>query len=164
MGTYSNRSAYSVKYISINILNKILQMVVPNTGDYNQRVGKWNCSFATWFILSCKQFHFDSVSECECCFKLGLSTSEAEWQFGQLLFQMFSSIRIHTDRNHDLPLQSSNPAKNVSQSCNLFPAHFIQSIRCFHWRFSSSYMCTRTHLCWFSIKIKGTNFTSIYTS
>ena len=89
-----------------------------------------------------------------------------EWQFGQLLFQMFSSICIHTDRSHDLTLQSSKPArqKNISQACNLFPVHFIQPTRCFHWRFSLSRMCTQSCccLCWFSIKIKGTNFISKY--
>ena len=71
---------YSVKYISINILNKILKMVVPKTGNYNQMGVKWNCSFATRLILSCKQFYFGSVSERERCFKLGLSTSEADTQ------------------------------------------------------------------------------------
>ena len=55
-------------------------MAVPKTVDYNQKDVKWNCNFATWFILSCKQFHFGSVSECEHCFKLGLSTSEADTQ------------------------------------------------------------------------------------
>ena len=39
-----------------------------------------NISCLTRFILSCKQFHFGSVSECERCFKLGLSTSEADTQ------------------------------------------------------------------------------------
>ena len=69
--------------------------------------------------VNCKQFHFGWVSERERCFKLGLSSSEAETkssqQFGQLLFQMFYSIRLHIDRNHDLALQSSKPArqKNV---------------------------------------------------
>ena len=154
-------SAYSVKYISINILNKIIQMAVTKTCDYNQMGVKWNCSFVTQFILSCKQFHFGRVSERERCFKLGLRSSEADRQssrrFGQLLFQMFSSIHIHTDQNHDLALQSSEPArqKNVSQACNLFPVHFIQPIRCFHWRFSSAHMCTQSCccLCWFSVKI-----------
>ena len=80
VGAYSNMTDYSVKYISINILNKILQMVVPKTGDYNQMGVKWNCSFATRFFLSCKQFHFGNVSERERCFKLGLSTSEADTQ------------------------------------------------------------------------------------
>ena len=163
-GAYSNMIAYSAKYIYINIFNKILQMAVPKTDDYNQRGVKWNCSFATWFILSCKQFQFGSVSVGEHCLKLRLNTSEAqwytEWQFGQLLFQMFSAIRIHTDRNHDFALQSSELArqKNVSQACNLFLAHFIQPIRCFHWQFSSSSMCIQSCccLCWFSIQIKGT--------
>ena len=80
VGSYSNMSDYLVKYISINVLNEILQMVVPQTGDYNQMDVKWNCSFATWFILSCKKLHFWSVGERERCFKLGLSTSEADTQ------------------------------------------------------------------------------------
>ena len=66
-----------------------------------------------------------------------------EWQFGQLLFQMFSSIRIHTlteamISHYNLPSQPRQ--KHISQACNLFPAHLIQPIRCFHWRFSSSRM------------------------
>ena len=58
----------------------------------------------------------------------------------------------------NLPIKPARQ-KNVSQACNLFPAYFIQPIRCFHWRFSSSRMCTHVA---FSIKIKGTNFISKY--
>ena len=119
VGTYLNMSAYSVKYISVNILNKILQMSVLKTGDYNKNKA---VSSETAVLL------LDSFSAVN-SFTLAVSTLlqtwtehfrswYTEWQFfGQLLFQMFSSIRIHTDRNHDLALQSFEPArqKNVSQ-------------------------------------------------
>ena len=72
VGAYSNMSAYLVKYISINILNKVLQMAVPTTGNYNQMGVKWNCSFVyTRFILSLRpcytvQFPQQLVSQCHC--------------------------------------------------------------------------------------------------
>ena len=95
---------YPVKYISINILNKILQMVVPKTGDYNQMGVKWNCSFGTRFILSCKQFHFGSVSERERCFKLGLSTSEADTQ-SENSVSFFSNVFFHSLSHRQKPPQ-----------------------------------------------------------
>ena len=76
--------AYSVKYISVNILNKTLQMAVPKTSDYNQNKGVpretavfslWQCQW-TWTLLQTQTEYFWSWY--------------TEWQFGQLLFQMFS--------------------------------------------------------------------------
>ena len=90
------------------------------------------CSVATWFILSCKQFHFDSVSECECRFKPGLSTSEADTvSFFFKRFLPFAFTLTETMTSHyNLPRQ---PDKRTSQAYNLFPAHFIQPIRRLHW-------------------------------
>ena len=150
LDTYSNMSSYSVKYISINILNKIPQMAVPKNSDYNQRGVKWNCSFAARFILSCKQVHFGSVVNVN-------TASNSDWALLKLIHKVtiwsasFSSVFFHSlshrqKRNHDLALQSSKPArqKNISQTCNLLPAHFIQPTRCFHWQFFSSHLCTQS--------------------
>ena len=91
-GGHLLKHEHLLKHISINILNKIPQMVVPKTGDHNQRGVKWKCS--------CKQFHFDSVSEHERCFKLELrlSTSEADTQSDNLVsffFKCFLSLAFH---------------------------------------------------------------------
>ena len=61
---FTGLGAYSVKCISINILNKILQMAVPTTGDYNQRVVKFfvmqSCCCLCWFSIKIKGTNFIS--------------------------------------------------------------------------------------------------------
>ena len=134
---FTGMGAYLNKYISINILNKILQIAVPKTSGV-----KWNRSFATWFILSYKQLHFGCVSERECCFKLGLSTSEADTQSDNSFSFFFRCFLPFAFTPTETMISHYNLPCWTDKACNLIPAHFIQPIRCFYWQFTLSRMCT----------------------